>query len=287
MLDGARGALEKAYDVESADVDDTVDPAATEHVEDTTDGVDTETDQEETPGDTETATDKDPKKEDEQAVGEQADSDDQTAVDKKIGKLTARAKSAEEQLESSQGKVNELLAKQDDIILSGPVSFQIHPDFVADDERTVIENYDILMDDQALFTQIIDSGEAYKASGRGRDTVDYEVEDAERELRKVNNRLSADGGEAKQLIKKLRKQQLEDAREGRKLRLSENGIKKTVNAKKKKTTPIPPHVGGEGGNSRKNPLGSTQRSSSSINARELLKTGVSRSSLAEAYEKTI
>jgi len=289
----ARTSLLGQYDTDSAVEDDA---AGEEDAAEDDTGEDTETDQaegtddedgepagddddEDGSGDTETDTDE----------SDKLDPKEQKKVVKKIGQLTARAKGAEEKLEASEAKVTEL-EKVKDGHAAGAMRLGIHPDYLSDGEISTLNQYDQLLNDEAFYEQIQEAGVEHVATGRGADTENVTPEQATKRLGTVSKNLRPVSAKAERLLDERKKQMFEDMRVGRKVRLGEQEAPagdKSKKAKKKSSTPKPANVPGRGSSSRQAPAGSRKSTSTVLNQKEVREKGVTRESLAAAYETTI
>lgn len=294
-----RSALEDGYDTDSADDADDVNDDVIDEDGDDEDGEDTETDQtddDDQSGDTDTDTD-DSDDDDEDDEDEAEDKDDESEglsksankkVQARIDKIVAKSHSEKEALES---QVESLSKKRDDEMLAGAVQLGIHPSLLSDTELKTVRGYDFLLSEKAFFRGIVTSGEDHQASNKGGDTKDYTLAQAQAELEDVRDRLDEDHSTTKAFLKTKREKMMEYIRVGRSVvetgKVPRKAGSKSVAKKKgkgRKPSGVP-----SGNNTRSRKVGSRSRSEQSgfLDPGKMRKKGVTRDTLANAYEATL
>lgn len=204
----------------------------------------------------------------------------QAKINKKIGKLTARAKSAEETLEQIKAENQELKARAENRGLTFDEAMAvtkagIPPDYLAKEEATVIQEEQFLRDEANWAFANLDGAEI--------DGKEYSAEQMRRYYLTLKAKHEAIQPKASQLIKEKLTQYQEDLKAARELRARKAKLKDAVVEKKaqaKPGTPPPPPAA-----NRKPPVSASKPGRHVFDAEALSREGVTTQSLEQALTR--
>ena len=179
----------------------------------------------------------------------------QETVNRRIGKMTAKYRGAEEaaqaakaERDAAQARVTELETAKDTAIAGEAVRLGVHPEYVSEQEVKLLNTYDALMEQQGLLMDSLDDGYT-DAQGKT-----YSREETRRAWREVTQRLSQVAPQAESLKRDRVQQMMRHMRLGREAEKANwtpgaKAIVKAEGAGKATVVPKPPVAVGARGSS--------------------------------------
>ena len=216
----------------------------------------------------------------------------QETVNRRIGKMTAKYRSAEEaaqaataERDAAQARVTELEAAKDQALAGEAVRLGVHPEYVNEQEVKLLNTYDALMEQQGLLMDSLDDGYT-DAQGKT-----YSREETRRAWREVTQRLSQVAPQAESLKRDRVQQMMRHMRLGREAEKAgwkpgEKTSVKADGAAKATVVPKPPvAVGARGGSASARARTGDPKPRTTFSAETMAAKGGGRRALQSLYEE--
>ncbi len=220
----------------------------------------------------------------------------QETVNRRIGKMTAKQRSAEEaaqaaqaERDAAQARVKELETAKDQALAAEAVRLGVHPEYLSEQEVSLLQNYDALMDQQALLMDSLDEGYT-DANGKT-----HSREETRREWREVTQRLASVAPEAQSLKRDRVQQMMRHMRLGREAekagwkpgaKAQQAGGAAGAGESRPTVVPKPPvTVGARGASAPARPRPTDQKPKTNFSPDAVTKRGGGRRALQSLYEE--
>ena len=213
----------------------------------------------------------------------------QAAVNKRIGKITAKRKEAEEAAEAAEQRATEAETKLAEAEtgksaeeFAAATNLQLHPDYVSKEEIALIQESDKLIASEEWLAEHLDG---YEGNGTDADPA-YTAQEVRRRHVQVGKRLRSIQSKAESARENASKQMLEDMEAGRAARLGKpsKSAPAKKSAKKKSKPPVVPvaHSG-----TRKKPVSAKSKGAKGFSNETFEESGGGKDALVSEYERML
>lgn len=217
----------------------------------------------------------------------------QEKINKRIGKVTAKRKEAEEaaqaalaKAEEAEKRATEAESRLKDSELKEAFALGIHPSYLTKDELAVLKQDRELAKGEAW---LLDHFDGYEGTDEKTDPS-YSAKQIRTRYREIQEQRRPIAARAELLRSERLQQMLADMEAGRKLRLggkAPSGAEPAAAAPVKKALPKPPALPGAGGSAAGKPPVSATKPSAAFDAKRVMDAGGGKEALAQELENLL